>query len=293
MGCNAWNHPSNCHCGWGGVWYGQNAISNHSAQELKTLSYYSEFWRGGRRGNYETYTIPNAACPVCGKPVFFYQSSYGGRVFFDDLGPPWPKHPCTDNSQNFIPKAYLPNVGQNPAPLKWQEDGWEPVEVLTVSENSALRILTVRRIETDGLIINLGLFLETFLPKDSLVFIKEKDDLGIFEISYLDMFAIRDRVQERKAIAYRNCYSMQDVEAWQQASMIQDANKQIQVAFNILFCNQMETEREIDVNDKKIDLDAARYWLTRASKNGSEAANHILKTLDLLLLKNKLQGISC
>jgi hypothetical protein len=29
--------------------------------------------------------------------VFFYQSPYGGRVFFDSLGPPWPKHPCTDH----------------------------------------------------------------------------------------------------------------------------------------------------------------------------------------------------
>jgi hypothetical protein len=28
--------------------------------------------------------------------VYFYQSPYGGRVFFDELGPPWPKHPCTD-----------------------------------------------------------------------------------------------------------------------------------------------------------------------------------------------------
>jgi hypothetical protein len=40
---------------------------------------------------------PNARCPVCGAAVFFYANRNGGRVFFDDLGPPWPKHPCTDN----------------------------------------------------------------------------------------------------------------------------------------------------------------------------------------------------
>lgn len=40
---------------------------------------------------------PNANCPVCGEPVFFYQNEHGSRVFFDELGPPWPKHPCTDN----------------------------------------------------------------------------------------------------------------------------------------------------------------------------------------------------
>jgi hypothetical protein len=49
------------------------------------------------------YINPNAKCPVCGASVFFFQSSSGGRVFFDNLGWPWPKHPCTDNpaSQSF------------------------------------------------------------------------------------------------------------------------------------------------------------------------------------------------
>lgn len=46
---------------------------------------------------YPSYVSPNANCPVCGASVYFYQSPYGGRVFFDELGPPWPKHPCTDN----------------------------------------------------------------------------------------------------------------------------------------------------------------------------------------------------
>ncbi len=54
---------------------------------------------------YPSYINPNARCPVCGCAVYFYQSPYGGRVFFDELGPPWPKHPCTDNPvirQNFL-----------------------------------------------------------------------------------------------------------------------------------------------------------------------------------------------
>lgn len=44
------------------------------------------------------YVNPNANCPVCGQPVFFYQNEYGSRVYFDELGPPWPKHPCMDQS---------------------------------------------------------------------------------------------------------------------------------------------------------------------------------------------------
>lgn len=40
---------------------------------------------------------PNAVCPVCGAFVYFYSNEYGSRVYFDEIGPPWPKHPCTDN----------------------------------------------------------------------------------------------------------------------------------------------------------------------------------------------------
>jgi uncharacterized protein YndB with AHSA1/START domain len=38
----------------------------------------------------------NARCPVCGQAVYFYANELGSKVYFDDLGPPWPKHPCTD-----------------------------------------------------------------------------------------------------------------------------------------------------------------------------------------------------
>ena len=47
----------------------------------------------------ECFVNPNAKCPVCHQPVFFYQNAFGSRVFFEDLGPPWPKHPCTDNGR--------------------------------------------------------------------------------------------------------------------------------------------------------------------------------------------------
>lgn len=39
---------------------------------------------------------PNATCPVCGASVYFYSNSSGSKVYFDALGPPWPKHPCMD-----------------------------------------------------------------------------------------------------------------------------------------------------------------------------------------------------
>lgn len=54
------------------------------------------------------YVNPNAKCPVCGLDVFFYQNEFGSRVYFDELGPPWPKHPCTDN------QAYRTSSSQEP-----------------------------------------------------------------------------------------------------------------------------------------------------------------------------------
>ncbi len=97
--CNAWNHPPGCTCGWGGEghlgrsggWF-QPYVTPRPARlaELRAPS-------RGRYAELDDYAEPNATCPVCGAEVYFYQSPYGGRVYFDALGPPWPKHPCTDN----------------------------------------------------------------------------------------------------------------------------------------------------------------------------------------------------
>lgn len=47
--------------------------------------------------SYSYYVNPHARCPVCARPVFYYENNNGSRVYFDSLGPPWPKHLCTDN----------------------------------------------------------------------------------------------------------------------------------------------------------------------------------------------------
>lgn len=82
MGCNAWNHPADCNCGWGGDTGGGGgySVARSPGSNLQALG--------------QDFMNPNARCPVCSAPVYFYQSSNGGRVYFDELGPPWPKHPC-------------------------------------------------------------------------------------------------------------------------------------------------------------------------------------------------------
>ena len=80
MACNGNNHGPSCQCGWGGVFHGLGLTTEKSLWQRK-----------------ESYTNPNAKCPRCRASVYFYQSPYGGKVFFDAMGPPWPKHPCSDS----------------------------------------------------------------------------------------------------------------------------------------------------------------------------------------------------
>lgn len=35
-----------------------------------------------------------ASCPECSKEVFFFSCDHGSKVFFDELGSPWPVHDC-------------------------------------------------------------------------------------------------------------------------------------------------------------------------------------------------------
>ena len=107
MGCNAYNHRSGCDCGWGGAFYGLGLSSGVS------------YW-----GRNENYTNPNARCPRCGALVFFYRSPDGGSVYFDDLGPPWPKHPCMDGGERTLSPRRANHGVASPS---WLAGGWHPL----------------------------------------------------------------------------------------------------------------------------------------------------------------------
>lgn len=130
MGCNAWNHSSNCNCGWGGDTGGNGPGGSYRA--LQVVDGYT--WRHDRKPTHDSFTIPNASCPVCGASVYFYQSPYGGRVFFDELGPPWPKHPCTDRGPAAVGSAPAHDYVFGPATTRQSKssplvarDAWRPL----------------------------------------------------------------------------------------------------------------------------------------------------------------------
>src|SRR4051812_42583483 len=118
MGCNAQNHSSWCNCGFGGDTGSYGGLSAVSVARSAD----GHLWSSERPRTDHSYVNPNALCPVCGADVYFYQSPYGGRVFFDHLGWPWPKHPCTDNGKT--PSTSYASSSPVPA---WKKAGWRPV----------------------------------------------------------------------------------------------------------------------------------------------------------------------
>ncbi len=92
------NHYPDCACGWC-VNYSRMSHTTRVrlVADLRHRDALTLLKSNSARTVSGCYVNPNAKCPVCGDAVYFYANEHGSRVFFDELGPPWPKHPCTDN----------------------------------------------------------------------------------------------------------------------------------------------------------------------------------------------------
>jgi hypothetical protein len=102
-----YNHYPSCRCGWcvGG---GNRGSHSNPTPKKPARPAYSEQEKHDAKQTLNSYGAssysrcfvnPNAVCPVCGQSVYFYSNSFGSRVFFDELGKPWTKHPCTDSER--------------------------------------------------------------------------------------------------------------------------------------------------------------------------------------------------
>jgi hypothetical protein len=193
--CNAWNHSPGCTCGWGGVGHlGRRDPGTYTHHGDASPSYW---WVPPIHAAYESYVNPNASCPVCGVAVFFYQSPNGGRVFFDELGPPWPKHPCTNNASVPIETRRSTQVGGGSTPqtsYRWQRDGWQPffiasvheidkfvLEIQGTSAGHDVRLYVPKR-------VNLSRTAD-FVTKQSIAQIRRSTD-GLYELSLVTIFGI-------------------------------------------------------------------------------------------------------
>ncbi len=87
------------------------------------------------------FTIPNVTCQRCGAKVFYYEHPNGARVLFDQLGPPWPKHPCYEAGQTNRGKAS--NAAGATSTPRWLNDGWQPLfyeKQILLQSGSAIRL---------------------------------------------------------------------------------------------------------------------------------------------------------
>ena len=104
--CNAKNHPADCRCGWGGEGHlgKREAKWNDTWQDnLPSTPWHtsdSDFCRIAKR-------------PICFKPVYFVRHN-GGSVWFDELGKPWPKHPCFDVNNDIATANTAPKTSGAP-----------------------------------------------------------------------------------------------------------------------------------------------------------------------------------
>jgi hypothetical protein len=194
--CNAHNHDWSCTCGFGGDTGGGGGWrrARHATEVQLISDPISAGWAQDSSGTVTSYVNPNAHCPVCHEPVFFYRSPYNGRVFFDELGWPWPKHHCTDNSlesRRTTRESVLKYPRRNEP--RWQQEGWHPFRSLKVY-SAQDRLQITGDVEND--------FLELYLfrgeridPKSPTLVRRQPEKPDIFKVSFLtsDAFGTRSR----------------------------------------------------------------------------------------------------
>lgn len=205
--------------GWGG--------GSHSASR----SYFAELLRDARASRTATasFVNPNAECPVCGAQVFFYRNEFGSQVYFDELGPPWPKHPCTDGGAfaRSPPTGAAPHQSTQPAmrsedeisairywqgaartdpafsfQIRYSQKPWSRVRVarrLKIAGGTLLAVLIAKDADEHEAFLRSKL-LPRFLKEGSVAFLKGKT-LSFFDITTMEPREVAvERVKSLSAV---------------------------------------------------------------------------------------------
>lgn len=129
-------------------------------------------------------------------------------MFFDELGPPWPKHPCTDRTyskprsaayESFEVVPFVQRTGG--ATPAWAKDGWTPFvcDANGISRvpppNSHCPIRGQMGNQHITLYVNAD-----FLPQDGLYHVR-KNGIGRYDVSvvYMQKFSLKPTVKVLRA----------------------------------------------------------------------------------------------
>lgn len=184
--CNAHNHPRNCTCGWGGVSYAPPPVAYGLNVNKSQMALRSDGLQIGTTSRLAGgWVNPNASCPVCGASVYYYQSASGGRVFFDELGPPWPKHPCTSGT-TYISNPAQASAKDSPHIETWSNNSWRPLTSVAIYLTpGAEKIYKITGLHENK---SLTIFIYSTTPLMAEIVRFRVIQPGLFEISILDYF---------------------------------------------------------------------------------------------------------
>jgi hypothetical protein len=249
MGCNAWNHRSNCTCDFrgghgygGGGRHGGGGRGGFSAVAVPAEPTSAGWSRARGDGTVASYVNPNAHCPVCGASVYFYRSPYDGRVYFDDLGPPWPKHGCTDGSRSHIARprvmpsgrVFIDIASSNADGPLAREEGWEPLCSSRVFDTGARTVLTGDLGDKPA---ELFLFDVAKFDHDGPVFVRAHERApGLYVVAVLQSSHFGTR--ERYRVAFDERFVPVRAELLSRAVIDQDAVALAEVGRFLLHCRE-------------------------------------------------------
>lgn len=261
-----YNHHSWCTCGWC-VKYGGASRTFTASPSV------AHAWRRAD-ARFDSYVNPNARCPVCSASVFFYQSPSGGRVFFDELGPPWPKHPCTDNGAELrAPRSESPP----PRRPSWVSEGWVPLAEVRLGATRG-QWTEFRAARADGGPPLTGLVSRfSTPPPDVPVLVRRPDAQGLGRLSWLE----HDGTSGDAALVAAPLAVVPHLRL-ESASLGDDAA--IEEAAALLYASVQ------DPNDvgwparmAAADIALLREWLNRAAAGGSRLAVRWLEEIEAAL----------
>jgi hypothetical protein len=271
MGCNAWNHRIDCNCGWGGDTGGGGRSGGYPT--IRVVDGFA--WRSDRRPMHDSFVNPNAHCPVCNAPVYFYQSPFGGRVFFDHLGPPWPKHRCTDNSGFTRPSRPIVVLGPGSAPAATlpplhARDAWRPMlmeEWARAGEFDRLRLPRGDRIPGKFIYVPTG-----WTEDRPAVWRWSSSDPGMIEVSCFKLAA--EGHLETKVFAVPSWFDDDaEFESWRADRDAPLAAKALNaIGFALSFAWRVEGVNDWYQCYPGVDLALARSFFERAAESDHWAA---------------------
>ena len=279
--CNAHNHRAGCTCGWGGGESSSSSISTSLYVSRMRALQNNAAWSGISTA-IESYTRPNANCPVCGAAVYFYRSPYGGSVYFDELGIPWPKHPCMDFGSSTRRPAYSgSSFSQNAAKVAtWEIQGWIPVVILKSDLFDVAVIIRLFSPQTKKFYY-IGSAKTIGINPGSPAFIKfVSDSDDELDFGFLNSNERYSAVSPQVIRCYDNCFTEKHYNGWISA-LSGNAGAQNAIGWRASFSNDTLDLRKISHFPENCNWTVALKWFQRSADQGYWAAQNNLGVMYL------------